>query len=343
MSIPRTGLCLFACTALSMTAWAQPGGEKKDVPGERPLPDGARLRLGNTGLGLADFVTAAALSPDGKLLAVGGRDGISLFERGTNKLITKIGADAIPGGLQGPITFSPSGELLAFGTSRSISLAGVPSGKVVHDLVVPDINFFVAQGVSFSADGKTLAFGGPYSIPKKKSRVLVWDVADGKMLHDLEAVQNAGCWAALSADGKTVASWGRHIQRMVGEDQEPARIIQLWDVAAGKERHQFKLDGTGVQIKAVALAPDGKSLAVASGTSTFHIFDLESGKEIRRFAGRRGNITHLHYSADGKLLVAGAFDGTVQAWHAEDGKRLNLAAAGKGRLHSIALPKNGPL
>ncbi len=49
----------------------------------------------------------------------------------------------------------------------------------------------------------------------------------------------------------------------------------------------------------LAFAPDGKSLAVASG-NTLRIWDTASGKEQPLTDGHRGPVSNLGVSADGK-------------------------------------------
>jgi len=87
-------------------------------------------------------------------------------------------------------------------------------------------------------------------------------------------------------------------------------------------------------VAVVAFAPDGKHLAVAEGNSTLWIWDMASGKPLRRSAVRRGTQT-LWFSPDGKTLAGGTADGTVQLWEGDTGKRLALSRR-EGQLCSLA-------
>src|SRR5262249_34639990 len=66
-----------------------------------------------------------------------------------------------------------------------------------------------------------------------------------------ERFQFEGSHAALSADGKTVATWGR-------------KSIVLWSTATGKEIGKLEHQGGNYSVKAAAFSPDGKSLAAAA-------------------------------------------------------------------------------
>lgn len=343
MSIRRAifGLCLLV--AIATWAHAQPGSGDAS-----PLPEGARLRLGNSGLALGEAVIDGALSPDGKYLAAATRDSILVYDRQTGKKLAQVSGNVLLLGLPSQIVFSPGSKVMAYCDSRNVVLAEIPTGQPLHQLDVGEAEVFRGQGISFSADGKVVAAGMIQPSIKLKPKAMVWDVATGKTLATVEVAQNASCFTALSPDGKMLATWGKHILRMVGEDQKPELMVQLWD-AAGKELGALKVDRADTQILGAAFSGDGKTIAVASGIAAgtadrsciFHVFDVESAKELRRFTGRRGRLGVMRFSPDGKMFVAGGLDGAVQAWNAVDGKRIELASGPKGRLLSLAFPAEG--
>jgi WD40 repeat protein len=306
------------------------------------LPDGARLRLGMGGVQVADAVSAGAVSGDGKLLAVGDADGgVAVLELQSGKRLCDLKADT-----QGPLSpgllaFSADNRRLVFGNLRGLFVADLPAGSNLRPLSTPDDGGSVRiHGLSLSADGQTVAAAIGFSA-EKKQRVLVWDLKADKTLGPIEVAQNNAISTALSPDGKTLATWGKHYARMIGEDQQAGQVLQSWDVASGKERRRFTMDRANANVTNAVFAPDGKTLAVASGLSTFHLFDVESARELRRFSGRRGLTTLLDFSPDGKTLAAGNFEGLVQAWHVDSGHRLDLAAAPKSRLLGFGFPAAG--
>ncbi len=326
----------LSCNSLPGQRGVHRTGAVAQPPSTDGLPPGARLRLGRVGLNLGEgdtVISAAALSPDGKYVA-GGRGRITLFERATGKPVASI----MPMTPTMALAFAPAGNVLAVGGLRSLILVEVPSGKVLHELEISDENFNRPHGLCFSADGKVVAVGMIGAGSNKQAKAFAWNVATGKALGEFETVQNAACSTALSPDGKMLATWGRHVVRMIDEDETPGQTVQLWDIATGKELRRIKIDRPNVTVTVGAFAPDGKTFAVNSGPATFHLFDPHTGKEIRRFAGRRGVMTTLRFSRDGRLLVAGSNDGAIQAWRTSDGKRLGLVPAPKNRLLAIACP-----
>ncbi len=320
---------------------AASGASAQTPAGANALPPGARLRLGQSGVSVGEPAIGGALSPDGRYLAAAGRDALTLFERDTGKRLARIDGNGQPIGML--VAFTRDAKVVAFGGLRTVTLARMPNGEVLHQLEVPDEELQRGTGLTLSADGNVVAIGMAQSRAKKKAKAFAWDVASGKLLGTFEVAQNTDCGAALSADGKLLVTWGRHVPRMIGEDQEPSQLVQIWDVATGKERRRIKVDRPGVQIHAAALSPDGKRLIVASGMATLHVFDAEKGMELRRFATRRGLVTCLQFSPDGTVFAVGTYDGGVQAWQEQSGKRLDLRPGPRGRVLSFAFPSGGPV
>ena len=81
----------------------------------------------------------------------------------------------------------------------------------------------------------------------------------------------------------------------------------------------------------VRFSPDGSKVA-ACGNGTIQLWDVDSGKLERRFAGRTGQGMQLAYSPDGKHLSAAGQDGCVQSWDIGTGKRVeHLRRPGRER------------
>ncbi len=137
-----------------------------------------------------------------------------------------------------------------------------------------------------------------------------------------------------------LATWGQHNSTNGGKqpDLGLGQTVQLWDIATGKERRRIKAETAGGRVTSVVFAPDGKTLAVAAGTSTFFLFDPQTGQELRQFAGQRGTNAHLQFSPDGRLLVVGDLDFGVQAWDIGTGKRLALANGPDAEALSFGFP-----
>ena len=92
------------------------------------------------------------------------------------------------------------------------------------------------------------------------------------------------------------------------------KTVRIWELSTGKLIRTLRPpigDGEEGKIYAVAISPDGKTVAVGGWTGyewdefdSIYIFDLESGSLKKRIKQLPSNIFHLVYSKDGKYLAA---------------------------------------
>jgi WD40 repeat protein len=319
-------------------------------PGD--LPENARLRLGRLGGFRYDgsFGTAA-MSPDGARLAVASKDGngITVLDPVSGKVIQRMQMQLIGG--QGAMTFSGDGGTLAIQTFQGLHVWDVATGKELQQLKQRNI---AGRGdaPALSRDGKILGVGSDRIggvNQKEKGEIKAFDVTTGKEIGVFETIHNFNTRVAMAPDGTLMASWGQHLARggAGGFDRDAPRTLQLWDLVAGKELKQIKLEfgpqGFG-QLARATFSPDGKTIAVMSGRSTFHLIDVETGKETRRFAGHGaigGGMGGLRFSPDGDILADFDAGGVVQAWEVKSGKRVELEDGPKAQILDVAFPGKG--
>lgn len=176
-------------------------------------------RLWDYHRGQGDQVSAVAVAPDGKLVAVAG-DKIALIDAASGELVRTIGRRQQSNSV-GAVVFSPDGTLVAAEDLYEVRLWEAATGRVVRTM---DGRQSV-NGLAFTPDGKQLlaTLGWDATVP-------VWDVATGKRVRTLKGHAGDTCGLAVSKDGRFAATGGgtNAANRRVGPDH----TIRIWNLRA---------------------------------------------------------------------------------------------------------------
>jgi WD40 repeat protein len=146
---------------------------------------------------------------------------------------------------------------------------------------------------------------------------------------------------AFDAAGQRIASGGFD------------KTIRVWDVATGKQL--LLLDGHKDIVFSVAFSPDGKHLLSASGGNreggkwsegedhTFRLWDLATGKEVRRFGEPMDWALCGAFSPDGKLIATGTRnkDPSVRLWDPATGKEVKRLTGHGAGVRSVSFSPDG--
>jgi WD40 repeat protein len=316
-----------------------PPAEKKPAHLDRsgdPLPAGALARLGTLRLRRPCAIHAVAFSPDGKILASGdglGGETVSLWEVKSGKELRPLGN----GRRNGVFCFAPDGKTLASGDiGNSPTLWEVATGKEIRRFRKgADQDEHLSTGsLAFSPDGKVLAAGDT------DGRIILWKVATGQEIRTLKGQAKWVDAVAFSRDGKTLVS---------GSWDHTTRV---WQWATGKElrKHPGQFGGLSPHGKILATFTDrnpGKGTAhveeIAPDMDTVHVWEMATGKELRRFRGSASIISGA-FAPDNKTLAVVDFsDPTIRLWNTRTGKPAGQLHGNYQSAFTVAFSPDGNL
>jgi WD40 repeat protein len=200
-------------------------------------------------------------------------------------------------------SFSPDGKTLATGDlDGPIQLWEVSTRKVVATLQGDKKvdRSAAVYSLAFSPDGKVLATGG--------AGLTFWDMKTRKAI----AFHAVGVLSlAFSPDGKSLVS------------ANTDKTLMVWDVATAKQTAVLR--GHQDMVEAVAISPDGKTIASGAGWKDTHVrlWDYKTGKTTMVLDDLKDRIKSLAFTPDGKFLACGTLNSRGKVWDMANGKSVS--------------------
>jgi hypothetical protein len=195
-----------------------------------------------------------------------------------------------------------------------------------------------------SPDGKLLATSQPDGFH-------LWDLASGRVIHDLGPRDVPWPRFAFTHDGLTIATlhgrgivrlWDTRMGKLIRVQQElsntasiafspdgkflasadaagtsnsPPPTIRLREVATGNLVRTLK--GLGVRDNDIAFSPDGRSIVLtARHYCEVFVIEVATGQIRHKFAGHPRQITCSAIAPNGRFIATGSDDATVLLWDA---------------------------
>jgi WD40 repeat protein len=285
---------------------------------------------------------AAAVSPDGRLLAAVGENGtVVLFDVESGVLRQRLEGHSKNEYVY-DVVFHPQGAWLASaGNDQHIIRWALPSGdKPAEQLQAWEAPAKI-WALAVSPDGKLLASGGTDGI------ISLWQAETGELVRRLEGhrgqiAESSGL--AFSPSGNLLAS---------ASYDNTARV---WEVGTGKTAQVLK--GHNGYVLGVAFSPDEKRIATSSEDKRLVLWDVGSGQPLQAFDGHHNFTFGVGFvprrphadtgpaggTGDAPLLVSSSHDRTLRVWDTDSGVPLRVLrghTAGTLKIAVHAVPGTG--
>jgi WD40 repeat protein len=371
-----------------MVSWDLARGLEHPEPGPPPIPcsrmaasrDGRWLMTSATSglLTLRDSATGEptktlprsfpwiaelACSPDGQIVAVVDRMGISFWDVATAR---ELGS--IPCHLVGPPTFSPDGNRLAGRADDGRAIVLIKDVRTAPRRIPLEKASGSNLVFAFSPDGERIAAGGIAG-----RYATVGESSSGRKLDELPdgggRVGNLGFTAAgdsviVPVEEGPVLIWrlDRRVEpftRLAGHENEvwglkytpdgtalisssDDHLIKIWDPRGGGLR--ATLEGHESLVAAVAVSPDGTRLASAGFDRTVRLWDLPTGRPRRVLRGHTDRVRTVAFSPDGRWVASAGSDRAVRVWDVERGEPVRNFEDHRDTVRALAFnPRSGLL
>ncbi len=220
------------------------------------------------------------------------------------------------------LTWSPDQRLLAaasFGGTYLYDARTLEPVRFIQDPV--EIG---ASGIALSPDHTLMAAGS-----LEDSRVWIYRVSDGQVVHELRGHEDEVLSVAFSPDGQLLASGSRD------------GTIRIWNVSDGNFVHILR--GHTRDVLSVAFSPDGQYLASGSWDNTARLWRVADGKLLYILWGHTKWVRSVAFSPDSTLLASGSWDKTVRLWNVSDGSLAKEFQGQTNEVETVAFSPDGTL
>ena len=94
-------------------------------------------------------------------------------------------------------------------------------------------------------------------------------------------------------------------------------------------------------VNSAVLSPNSKILVTAGHDKVIHLWDVETGTQIRSFKGHNGAVYDVAFDRSGSILASASADETIKIWNVATGERLDTFGQCEGEQYAVRFSLDG--
>ena len=247
--------------------------------------------------------SGAAISRDGRLLALDDYSELVLWDLGSDQLYDRLPArvshfpSAESIGLGGTLTFSPDGRYVAMGTGYRLGNDGVRSDvKVWNTATQKEIRepLFKSEtgisGVAFAPNSESLI------ATDRDGTLRIWNTATWELDHTLTGLNDSNC-VNVSPDGRWMVQGG-------------TGGIAVWDFQSLAKCHVMREES----VAAVEFSRDSRTLITARLDGKVVMWNVETGMELMTIVTGSNVLSGCKLALDDRKLAVCSWQSEIWLW-----------------------------
>jgi WD40 repeat protein len=264
-------------------------------------------------------VLAAAVSPDGKSVLLGGHNlQAQLWDVAS---LMPLGPPILHADSVRAAAFTPDGRtLLTAGHDQTARLWDATTREPIGQ---PFRNDGEVWAAGISPNGKQLIAGG------RGKTAQIWDAQTGQPLAEPFRHEGNVLAVAFSPDSSLVLTGGFE------------GTVHFWDgdsLQAAGESIQV-----GKPVYALAFSPDGSKIVVGAANGEARMWDVSTRQPSDPPFEHENAVYSVAFGRDGRMLLTGSFDNTARLWAVETGQQIGESLVHGGKVMSVALSRDSGL
>ena len=293
-------------------------------------------------------INMLALSPDGRIVAAGGKEPVvRLWDTSNGSEIRSISlfASAKKDRWLEALAFSRDGKELALAAhGEPIKFIDPTTGTKIGSKRPINVQT-AAYDLAYSRDGTMLAIADGRSLR-------IWDTALQQQIHQFDVSKAERIWrvaeVAFSPDGKSVAA---ALQDLGGRVIKEVPRLRVWNVASGEMLFDVWEDNGSDT--AIAISPDGRFVAESGRgypgqknvwkefPGAVFVWNIVTKQLQYRVPADKVVTTCLAFSPQGGILVTGGNGTSLKVWNAENGNFIRELRGHRGRILDLEFSRDG--